>query len=122
MTPLKGQPIQDVSWLQTLEVVEVLCYYDGPLVSLVRDRKGETYVKVWCDCENTQDRHFIIKATPTEINKYGDEHAKALHELLTDPPCHAVIFIDEVWVKGAATMTAQTVNMQDFPKNYMPTP
>ena len=122
MIQVKGHIISDTSWISALEVVDVLCYYDGPLVSIVKDSKGDTYVKVWCDCETNSDRCFLIKATPTEINKYEPDHAKAIIELLTSPTCPDLIITDEVWKDGQVTLTAKVILPSDFPSQYMPTP
>ena len=94
MQTLNGKQVATPDWWGSLQVIEELLYYDGPLLSLVGTEDGRIFFKIWCDVDNTVDRHAFIQVASEDVEKYKvAEHPIAvLRQLMEHPKMGTVFF------------------------------
>lgn len=66
MIPLQGA-ILNFFPLADLQKVRDLDYFDGPLLSHFRHRRGDHYLYYWCDCDEQANRWMMIRVSETNI-------------------------------------------------------
>ena len=103
--------------LVELSHVEDLIYYDGPLLSVLKDKIGNTYLLYWCDCSDDRklQRYMLARVSEQTINDLKSNKItiyQSLVECVLDP---WVIIFD--YNKSRVVFK---VELKDVPDSYKP--
>jgi len=83
MKALKGTQLERFP-LSELNKVSDLIHFDGPLLSLFRNREGDNYLYYWCDTEGGENRWLVFRVSDKELNLYLTKRV-TLRDLIVSP-------------------------------------
>ena len=69
MKTLKGRQITQLPVYNLFKIGD-LVNYQGPLLSLFSNPKGELYIYQWCDCDESHHRWLIYPVTLNQLSNY----------------------------------------------------
>ncbi|WP_419227109.1 hypothetical protein [Alteromonas sp. OM2203] len=95
--------------------VNDLIYYDGPLLSQLKHKNNEYYLKLWCDCDDVSNRWMYFKIYEKDRLRLlvGE---KSLIDCLKDQPDRFVFFSDE----SESDSVNYIVDNGSIPFDYLP--
>lgn len=114
MEMLKGNSLNPLL-ISALNWKRDLIFFDGPLLSEFSSNSGETYLKYWCDCDETFNRWMFFKIKEQDRLRLvlGE---KSIYEIITNQPDGFVFFADE----NNNDSTYRMVVLDDIPNSYIP--
>ena len=98
-----------------ITVIEDLIYYDGPLLSLVKDQHDQLYLYLWIDSDDACNRWLAFRVTEDLISQYKDGKL-SLHDLVYRNDTLLIIDLDEALM----VRSTYSINTVDFPKDLGP--
>ena len=90
-------------------------YFEGPLLSLMRNSNNEEFLIQWCDSDQKVNRWLIIKINPYEINNYLEKNIGLLSII---KKYSYGIFIDIN--KEFKVVNSWKYNIPNIPEEYLP--
>lgn len=118
MEPPKGQKISGLPF-GTLKKVADLVYFDGPLLALFKNERGDSYLYHWCDADERTNRWLIFRVDDRDLNGFMSGKS-SLQQLVLNPP-------DGFLVSADVDNEGQYHNLHlltphDIPDDYVPEP
>lgn len=96
-----------------------LVYFDGPLLALFRNERGDGYFYHWCDADERNNRWLIFRVDARDLNGYLSRKTP-LRPLLLNPPDAFVVSAD---VDGEGRYhNLRMLSPQEIPADYLPAP
>lgn len=92
MEQIKGTSIPTLPW-KNLDKIADLIYFEGPLLSLFKNNRGDNYFYYWCDANETHNRWIILRITDKDLNFFVNKKI-TLTELITKPSDGFVFTVD----------------------------
>jgi hypothetical protein len=116
MECLKGITLGEFPFKE-LDKVADLIHFDGPLLSLFKNVKGDQYFFYWCDSNEEMNRWLVYRVTAQEVNAYLSKRISLSDTLLhpSDGLIFAVDINDDLNYKNALLMKPE-----DLPPSYIP--
>jgi hypothetical protein len=116
MECLKGITLGEFPFKE-LDKVADLIHFDGPLLSLFKNVKGDQYFFYWCDSNEEMNRWLVYRVTAQEVNAYLSKRISLRDTLLhpSDGLIFAVDINDDLNYKNALLMKPE-----DLPPSYIP--
>lgn len=75
----------------SLKRVGDLMFYEGPLMSVLKDNAGNAYIQDWVDSNNTSNRWLLYQININQLSDYINR--KTTHFNLINNPINDIIFI-----------------------------
>lgn len=118
MIPIHGAPLTFFP-LADLEKVRDLDYFDGPLLSHFRHRRGGGhYLYYWCDCDEQSNRWMMIRVSETNVIRLVNRFVPLDYVIPRECQDDFVYFVD-LDAAGRAMRTTLTLVSQ-IPGAYTP--
>lgn len=76
-----------------LDKVADLIYFDGPLLSLFKNAKGDQYFFYWCDNDDEVNRWLFYRVTDQEVTAYLSKRI-SLRDILLHPSDGLLFSVD----------------------------
>jgi hypothetical protein len=92
MKSLKGIALNEFPFKE-LDKVADLIYFDGPLLSLFKNPRGDQYFFYWCDNDEKANRWLVYRVTDQEVSAYLSKRI-SLRELLLHPTDGLIFSVD----------------------------
>jgi len=92
MKYLKGIALTEFPFKE-LDKVADLIYFDGPLLSLFRNDKGDQYFFYWCDNSENANRWLVYRVTDHEVTAYLSKRI-SLRDILLHPSDGLIFSVD----------------------------
>jgi len=115
MNTLNGCPLN--KFPLNLQYVADLIYFDGPLVSLLENESGESYLYCWSDVNSVDNRWLVFRVTKNSLQDYLLGKV-SLRDLILNPvdAFHYAIYIDnDLEVKNTFWILPE-----NLPDSYVP--
>ncbi|HHG3336600.1 hypothetical protein [Vibrio parahaemolyticus] len=103
-------PLNGLRWKRDL------LYFEGPLLSEFTNERNDTYLKYWCDCDNSYNRWMFVKVKEEDRLRLVSG-MKSIHEVIKGQQDSFVFLIDEA--RGNETKTYMCM-IDDLPSSYIP--
>ncbi|HCH6294110.1 TPA: hypothetical protein NK329_000701 [Vibrio parahaemolyticus] len=107
---VKIHPLDGLRWKRDL------LYFEGPLLSEYIGERKETYLKYWCDCDNTYNRWMFIKIKEEDRLRLVSG-MKSINEVINGQQDNYVFLTDEA--RNEETRTYMCM-IDDLPASYIP--
>lgn len=92
MKYLKGIALSEFPFKE-LDKVADLIYFDGPLLSLFKNGKGDQYFFYWCDNNEDANRWLVYRVTDHEVAAYLSKRI-SLRDILLHPSDSLIFSVD----------------------------
>jgi hypothetical protein len=92
MKSLKGIALHEFPFKE-LDKIADLIYFDGPLLSLFKNTRGDQYFFYWCDNDENANRWLVYRVTDQEVSAYLSKRI-SLRELLLHPSDGLIFSVD----------------------------
>jgi len=119
MIPLTGEVIKSYPVIK--ECVQVLEYYDGPLVSYLKTDENH-YLHLWCDTDGETHRWMLARVAQADIEGLrqkdeAGERVTAYATVVPDKILDPFVYISE---EGPRPGPVTRVRIKDIPQSYLP--
>lgn len=104
--------------LADIEKVRDLDYFDGPLLSHFRHRRGDHYLYYWCDCDERANRWMTIRVSETNIIRLMNRFVP-LDYVIPGECQDDFVYLVDLDAAGRATRTTLTL-LDQIPEGYAP--
>jgi len=94
-----------------------LIEYNGPLLSLYYNKKGDYYLFYWTDSDDECNKWMILRVDLNTLRKYIDGEI-TLRQVILEPADNFVWFID--LDSNMNVKNTLCVSMEDIPQGYLP--
>ena len=112
-TPLNFFPLGD------LELIADLIYLNGPILSLLRNNKGDYYLYRWSDVDEQFNRWLVFRITSPDLHLYLEEKEITLRQLILHPVDGFLYMVDiDNDLNYHHVMFVEPANL---PTSYLPT-
>lgn len=118
MEPLSGQTLDRLPF-GPLKKDADLVYFDGPLLALFRNERGDRYLYHWCDADERSNRWLIFRVDARDLNDYLSRKTP-LRPLLLNPPDGFIVSADVGG--GGRYYNLRMLTAQEIPDDYLPAP
>jgi hypothetical protein len=71
--------------LGDLELIADLIYFDGPILSLLKNNKDDYYFYCWSDGDDQFNRWLVFRITSPDLHLYLEEKEITLRQLILHP-------------------------------------
>jgi len=95
-----------------------ILYYDGPILSHVKDKDGKNYLAQWVDSDDSAHRWLIFRVEPIDLKGYLGGKIP-LQDLILSPKNDFVFLTDLTDDGYTNTMLLKAANLVD---DYLPGP
>jgi hypothetical protein len=117
MRELTGIPLPNSRGVADLEWVRDLEYFEGPIVSHFRGKRGGNYLRYWVDLENQVNRWMLARVSENNIIRLQSRNESLDNVIPLQCESEFVYFIDTLPGGG---QTAILVYISDIPDEYTP--
>lgn len=103
--------------LPTLTHVRDIEGFEGPLLSLFRDKRGTPYIYYWCDRDEKLNRWLVFRTTESLVTQYETKEI-TLKELIMSC-CDRFVYVCDIDSDGEQHVLGNLV-IKDIPEDYLP--
>jgi hypothetical protein len=96
LNKINGFDIKELPF--SLERVGDLMFYEGPLMSILKDNLGNAYLQDWVDSDEKNNRWLIYQISLSQLNDYITN--KTSHFSLVNNPTNDIVFVVDKNSKG----------------------
>jgi hypothetical protein len=101
----------------SLERVGDLMYYEGPLMSILKDNLGNAYLYDWVDSDDDNNRWLLYQITLSQLNDYINN--KSSHFSLINNPVNDIVFVVDKNISGVV-QNCFVCSPNKLPYDYLP--
>jgi hypothetical protein len=114
MKTLKGRQINQLP-VDGLFKVGDLVNYEGPLMSLFSNQKGELYLYHWCDCDESHHRWLVYPVTLNQLINYLNRKLTHYQLIMGNRVAYAVDLDGDAEVHNLTRLPTA-----EIPEDYLP--
>jgi hypothetical protein len=112
MIELTGKPTS----LGQLGVGEILFFFDMPLIIENKNDRGQNFLQIWCDCEETVDRWMVVPVSVDDLILFK-ENKLCLLSLIQKSP---VTYFQDIADGENKTNYYFQIDTTKIPDQYLP--
>ncbi|GEM_PF-492692 len=116
METIKGSSFREFP-LKELTKVADLEYFEGPLLSLFKNNKGDQYLYYWCDCDELVNRWLVFRVSDEKINAFLSKRI-SLRDLILQPADNFLFSVDLDHVLNQ--VNSYLIEVAELPELYIP--
>lgn len=106
--------------LGDLKKVSDLIYFEGPLLSLFKDRFGNSYFYYWVDNDEATNRWLVLQVSNEQFKGYIDKKI-SLKEIVSNPVGGIIYSVDILPIrKKLSYRNVQVTSPNEIPDSYIP--
>ena len=116
MKTIKGKQLDHFP-ISDLQKVSDLIYFDGPFLSLFKNRDGDNYLYCWCDVDEARNRWLVFRISNRQLNSYLRKQT-TLKDLLLNPSDGFLYSVD---IDNDLNMhNVRIIEPKELPSDYVP--
>lgn len=116
MEAIRTKPIDNVKFFDGIQFVADLLYFDGPLLSLFKDKNGKNCLFYWIDSDTKYNRWVVLNADNDKIIKYLKKEISLYNLISSNSGCYYKVDIDNDLNYNNIAL----IEKEDFPTVYLP--
>lgn len=116
MKLIKGAHIRELP-LTGLGKVADLIYFEGPLLSIFKNDRGDSYFYCWCEADQDVNRWLVFRVSDKDLNSYLSKKL-SLRDLVLKPSDGFLFSVDID--NQLQSKNIHIINPLDLPQSYIP--